>query len=115
MILSLVHSDQSGFMPGKGTDINVRQLYTNIAHANHTGSPGVVASPDAENAFELEWEVLWQVFQGFGFGPKFVSWIQLLCRAPMARVRSNGILSEPFYLKRGTRQGCPLYHWDFLH
>lgn len=27
---------------------------------------------------------------------------------PSARVRTNGILSRPFYLHRGTRQGCPL-------
>lgn len=31
VILSLVHGDQTGFMPGKGTDINIRRLHTNIA------------------------------------------------------------------------------------
>lgn len=28
VILTLVHEAQTGFMPGKGTDINLRRLYT---------------------------------------------------------------------------------------
>lgn len=28
VILSLIHGDQTGFMPGKGTDINLRRLFT---------------------------------------------------------------------------------------
>lgn len=56
VILSLVQGDQMGFMPGKGTDINPRCLYTNISHAKATGSQGVVASLDAKTAFDsVEW------------------------------------------------------------
>lgn len=73
VILSLVHEDQTGFMPGKGTDINLRRLYTNISRAAITESPGVVASLDAEKAFDsVEWEFLWQVLKKFNFGPKFI-------------------------------------------
>lgn len=38
VILSLVHGDQMGLKPGKGKDINLRWLYTNISHAVATGS-----------------------------------------------------------------------------
>lgn len=44
----------------------------------------------------------------YGFGPRFISWIQLLYRDQTARVWGNGLLSAPFGLPRGTRQGCPL-------
>lgn len=74
VILSVIHGDQTGFMPGKGTDINLRRLYTNISHAGQMDSPGVVASLDPEKAFDsVEWEFLWQVLERFNFGPKFIS------------------------------------------
>lgn len=43
-----------------------------------------------------------------GFGPVFISWVQLLYHAPTVRIRANGLLSDIFDLHRGTRQGCPL-------
>lgn len=108
VILSLVNGDQTGFMPGKGTDINLRRLYTNISRASGVDSPGVVASLDAEKAFDSEWEFLWQVLDKFNFGPKFISWVKLIYRQPSASIRTNGVLSPSFFLGRGTRQGCPL-------
>lgn len=40
VILLLIHRDQTGFMPGKGTDINLRRLYTIIANVRRSGVPG---------------------------------------------------------------------------
>lgn len=46
-----------------------------------------VASLYAEKAFNLvEWNYLWEVLHQFGFGPKFISWVQALYRSPQARV-----------------------------
>lgn len=85
VILSLVHGDQTGFMPGKGTNINLRRLYTYISHAANVESQGVVASLDAEKAFNsVEWELLWQDLEPFNFGPQFISWIKLLYKNPSA-------------------------------
>lgn len=75
-------------MPGKGTDINLRRLYTSISQAEGMGSQGVMKVFDS-----VEWEFLWQVLDRFNFGPKFVSWIQLSYRHPSARVRTKGTLS----------------------
>lgn len=55
VITALVHPDQTGFMPGRGTVINIRRLFTHIARAGQEGA-GMVASLDAEKAFDsLEW------------------------------------------------------------
>lgn len=48
------------------------------------------------------------VLRRMGFGPTFISWVKLLYSAPVARIRSGGLLSTSFALHRGTRQGCPL-------
>lgn len=66
-------------------------------------------SLDAAKAFDsVEWAYLWAVLRRMGFGPTFISWVKLLYSAPVARIRSGGLLSTPFALHRGTRQGCPL-------
>lgn len=48
-ITALVNVDQSGFMPGRGTNINIRRL-GHVAWASES-SLGVVASLDAEKVF----------------------------------------------------------------
>uniref|UniRef100_A0A668AZ50 Reverse transcriptase domain-containing protein n=1 Tax=Myripristis murdjan TaxID=586833 RepID=A0A668AZ50_9TELE len=37
-----------------------------------------------------------------------MQWIRALYYKPLARVKTNGIMSEPFELTRSTRQGCPV-------
>lgn len=94
-------------MPGKGTDINIRRLFLNLSLTHDNAGSQVIASLDAEKAFDsIEWVYLWGVLQCFG--PHFLRWIQLLYRAPKARVRTNDWTSDSFPLHRGTRQGCPL-------
>lgn len=64
-----------GFMPGRGTDINIRPLHTDMAMAVPEGT-GVVASLDAEKAFDpVELGYLCTVLTNFGFGPRFLSWL----------------------------------------
>lgn len=68
-----------------------------------------MASLNGERAFDsVKWGYLCAVLGRYGFGPRFVAWLQLLYTQPRARVCTNGVLSEAFTLGRGTRQGCPL-------
>lgn len=52
VISTLVHVDQTGFMPGKGTDINLRRLFLNLSFEHVTARSRVIASLDAEKAFD---------------------------------------------------------------
>lgn len=68
-----------------------------------------ILSLDAAKAFDsVEWKFLWAVLERMGFGPQFISLVQLLYTDPLARIRSGGLLSDLFALGRGTKQGCPL-------
>ncbi|XP_072012556.1 peroxisomal membrane protein PEX14 isoform X1 [Engystomops pustulosus] len=109
VILSLVHPDQTGFMPGRGTDINIQRLHLNIAEAERSPDPGFILSLDNCKAFDsVEWTYLWTLLPRMGFGPRFTALVKLLYNDPKARVRTNLNISPTLPMARGTRQGCPL-------
>lgn len=109
VILSLIHPDQTGFMPGKNTAMNVRRLFMNIQARHDNRGTRVVVALDTAKAFDsVEWQFLWECLREFGFRQNFIKWVQILYQTPKARVFVNGWLSEQFPLERGTRQGCPL-------
>ena len=105
----LVHADQSGFMPKRNTRLNLRHLHTILGQVDKIGEDALVLSLDARMAFDsIEWSYMMAALSRMGFGPNFLSWLQLLYAEPLAQVRVNGKLSNTFALQRGTRQGCPL-------
>ena len=109
MLPTVIDPDQTGFMPRRSTDVNLRRLFTNI-HTRHinTGTR-TVASLDVEKAFDtVEWPFLWETLRRMGFPLLFITWLQVIYRAPTSSVRLGGGVSAPFQLSRGTRQGCPL-------
>lgn len=69
----------------------------------------MVVTLDMAKAFDsMEWRYLWRCLEGYGFGPRFLTWVQLLYQAPTDKVVANGWPSQVFDLSRGMRQGCPL-------
>lgn len=78
----LIHVDQTGFMPGRGTD-NIHSFFLNLATFNSNRSTGVIYSLDAEKAFDsVEWEYLWEVLRRFGFGYRFLQWLGMPYSSP---------------------------------
>lgn len=72
VILKLIPSDQIVFMPDKNAAFNLR-LFMNLK--THDVGSCVIVSLAAANAFNsVEWECLHR----YGFGPKFIKWVQLL-------------------------------------
>lgn len=109
LIGKLVHPDQTGFIPNRHSFFNLRRLF-NIIYSQKKESPDlVILSLDAQKAFDkLLWPYLFSVLEKYNIGNDFKKWLMVLYDRPSARILTNGILSPPFLLHRGTRQGCAL-------
>ncbi len=105
----LVHMDQTGFVRSRQIADNMRKLFHIMHYANLTTEPTTAVSWDAMKASErIEWSYLFETLNRFGFGPNFFSHISVICSEPKAKIITNNIISEPFELRRGAPQGCPL-------
>lgn len=83
IITTIVHPDQSGFMPHRNTALNLWRLHGVLAGATKMHEPAALVSLDAAMAFDMvEWPYLFATLDKLGFGPNFVSWIRLLYTEP---------------------------------
>lgn len=109
VILKLINLDQTGFILGRCTQMNLRRLYVNLQVEHTNTGERAITSLDTKKALDsVEWDYLFSLLSKMGFGPRFVSWVKLLYTNPQACIRINGLISNTFKIYRGTRQGCPL-------
>ncbi len=105
----IIHSDQTGFIKGRHSSTNTCRLLNLIDYSCNRNLQITILSLDAEKAFDrVNWNFLFATLHKFGFGNSFINWLKILYNSPIACVRTNAQTSSSFYLKRGTRQGCPL-------
>ena len=108
MMLMLVLLEQAGFIPQRSTSQNLRTLMA-VRHRVDPDLPSVAVLLDAEKAFNsLEWSFVGQILVWMSLGRQFLRYVDLLYAGPTARVCLTNLVSSPFDIRRGTRQGCPL-------
>lgn len=105
-ITTIIHPDQTGFIPGRLSFFNVRRLL-NVLYSNSGASTqAAVMTLDAQKAFDsIEWPYLFEALRRFVFGETFVDWIKMTYRSPKSSIITNNIASTLFNLQRGVRQG----------
>uniref|UniRef100_A0A8C5M8J3 Reverse transcriptase domain-containing protein n=1 Tax=Leptobrachium leishanense TaxID=445787 RepID=A0A8C5M8J3_9ANUR len=105
----LIHQDQVGFVAGREARDNTIRALTIMHRAARKREGLLLLSTDAEKAFDrVNWEFLFATLSQVGLGPNLCTWIRALYSDPTTRVCVNGIYTEPFKIRNGTRQGCPL-------
>ena len=105
----LVDQCQTCGVPGHFIGNSVAFLRDVVGYATSTNTPVAILSLDQEKAFDrVDWSFLRATLARMGFGPSFISWMNLFYTSPQSSVKFNGHMTPFFDLLRGVRQGCPL-------
>ena len=104
----VVAEDQTCGVPGRFIGDSV-SLLRDVAHfTSASGSVVAILSLDREKAFDrIDWSFLRSTLICMGFGPSFISWVDLFYAGVQSAVKVNGFVTPFFCLSRGVRQGCP--------
>ena len=108
-IHSLVHPDQSGFIPKRSIfdPINLNQSL--CAYADYMEENGVIVALDQEKAYDkIDHHYLLETLTRFNLPQPFINSIRSLYNTATTAVLVNGVVSSPFKVTRGVRQGDPL-------
>ena len=109
VINSIVNSDQTGYIKGRGTYQNIRLLDDIIWYLNVNSLPGALIALDFSKAFDsLSKDFMLEILKKYNFGPEFISWITVLNCDTQSCVTNDGWQTGWFNLECGIRQGCPL-------
>ena len=104
----VVDKDQTCGVPGRFIGENF-VLLRDVEYASALGTPVVILSLDREKAFDrVDWGFMHSTLSMMGFGPSFISWVNLFYSGVQSAVNVNGYLSSFSNLSQGVRQGCPL-------
>ena len=105
----VVDKDQTCGVPGRYIGENVALLRDVVYYCTSFDVPVALLSLDQEKAFDrVDWDFMRSTLSTMGFGPSFISWVNLFYNRVQSAVNVNGYLSPFFCLTRGVRQGCPL-------
>ena len=108
LVPRLVHEDQNGFVPTRSTSLNIRRFFRVSEYAQERWPRSGCLVLDLEKAFDsVEWPYLFYTLHQYGLGSEIIQLIELLYTRPKVRIKTNGMMSEPIEIFRGTRQGCP--------
>ena len=105
----LVHQDQAGFMKNRRIEDLTELVKLMIANCELNEENGVIVCLDQEKAYDkIRHEFLWATLEKFGLPEHFIKTVQALYQDAETVVILNGVLSLPYKVVRGVRQGDPL-------
>lgn len=107
---SIVHKDQTYCVPGRSITDNLFLIRDMLDLSRGSNVNFGLVSLDQEKAFDrVDHEYLFNVMSVFGFGRSFLTCVKLLYAGASCMVKVGGGLSRPVWVRRGIRQGCPLF------
>ena len=113
----LISSTQTGFIKGRfiGESTRVALDYDIMKYTEYKNMDGLIMLIDFEKAFDsVSWNFLYGVLRRYKFNENFINWITLFNTGITGTILQAGVLSEPFPIKRGCKQGDPIAPYLFL-
>ena len=108
-IHKLVHPDQAGFIPKRSIFNHIRLANTIINYAEVMEVDGAIVALDQEKAYDkIRHQYLWSTMEAFKVPEEFINTVKSLYESAETQVAINGVMSSPFRITRGVRQGDPL-------
>ena len=101
----LLHPDQTGFIPNRSIFDPIRLAETVCSYGDYVEENGAIVALDQEKAYDkIDHTYLLDTLRTFQLPDLFTNTIQTL----YDHARTNGVLSDPYPVTRGVRQGDPL-------
>ncbi|KAH6591501.1 hypothetical protein BASA50_008677 [Batrachochytrium salamandrivorans] len=106
---NLLSYEQAGFRKREECVGHVVSLVDIIQRRQNAGINTHVLFIDIQKAFDTVpvGALLWKL-QNMGFPRRTLAFLKALYTSSSARARAGSLLSDPFPVQRGVRQGCPL-------
>ena len=108
-IQSLIHPDQTGFIPRRTIFDPIRLAQSMCAYADFMEEDGAIVALDQEKAYDkIDHHYLLKTLERFNLPDKFIRIVHSLYENAETAAIINGVVSTPFKVTRGVRQGDPL-------
>ena len=103
---TLIHRDQAGFTKGRNIYDQVKLAKLSIDYGKIMRQDGAIVALDQEKVYDkILHPYLWKVLEKFDIPQHFIKTVKHLYMNAPTSVLINGILSDPFVIRRGVRQG----------
>ena len=104
-----IHKNQAGFMPGRDICDQVRLARLIVHYTEATKQNGFLIALDQEKAYDkITHNYLLHTLKMYNFLESFQKIVKFLYKNAETSIMINGVLSKPFTVTRGVRQGDPL-------
>ena len=106
---SVLANEQNGFRKKKSCLEHIYTLYTIVNDRKIARQNTYAAFIDLRKAFDnVDRDCLWYKLCRTGVSGKIYSSIKSMYEEVQCSVRVNNNMTDPFYVKQGVKQGCPL-------
>jgi len=108
-IHALIHPDQTRFIPWRTIFDPIRLSQTMCAYADFMEEDGTIVALDQEKAYDkIDHHYLLETLKKFQLPDRFIQTVHSLYEKAETAIIINGVVSSPFNVTRGVRQGDPL-------